>query len=85
MFRKFLTIILITAFAVSTLTPVRVHAQEFLSLPIPGTMVSLSPAYIPVMIKGLRVHPENPLLFDFILDTGKSGLKVNSPEFKAES
>jgi hypothetical protein len=37
------------------------------------------------MIKGIKVHPDNPLLFDFILDTGKSGLKINSPEFKAES
>src|SRR5208283_1967517 len=43
------------------------------------------PAYVPVLIKGLKIHPENPLLFDFILDTGASGLKINSPEFKDES
>jgi hypothetical protein len=52
---------------------------------VPGEMVHLSTAYVPVLIKGLRVHPDNPLLFDFILDSGKSGLQVNSPEFKAES
>lgn len=31
------------------------------------------------------MHPDNPLLFDFILDTGKSGLKIDGGEFKAES
>jgi len=41
-----------------------------ISLPVPGTMVNLSPAYEPVLIKGLKVHPENPFLFDFIIDTG---------------
>jgi len=56
-----------------------------LNLPQPGTMVSLSPAYVPVLIKGLRVHPDNPLLFDFIVDSGNSGLDINSSEFKTES
>ncbi|MBF0512040.1 MAG: hypothetical protein HQL13_06920 [Candidatus Omnitrophica bacterium] len=60
-------------------------AQEALSLPQPGVMVDLSAAYVPVLIKGLRVHPDNPLLFDFILDSGQSGFKLSSPEFKAES
>jgi phosphoglycerate kinase len=73
---------LIFAFLGTSLQPVR--AQELI-LPAPGTMVNLSPAYVPVLIKGLRVHPENPLLFDFILDTGRSGLKINSPKFKDES
>jgi len=40
---------------------------------------------MPVMIKGLKVHPDNPLLFDFILDTGNSKLQINGTEFKAES
>ena len=33
----------------------------------------------------MKVHPENPLLFDFILDSGKTGLNVDGIEFKAES
>jgi hypothetical protein len=36
-------------------------------------------------MKGLKVYPENPLLFDFIMDSGKSGMEINSPEFRAES
>jgi len=73
---------MVSAFLGSFLRPS--YAQE-LTLPAPGTMVNLSSAYVPVLIKGLRVHPDNPLLFDFILDTGKSGLKINSLEFKNES
>lgn len=64
--------------------PTPAYAHE-LNLPAPGEMISLSPAYVPVLIKGLKVHPDNPLLFDFILDTGKSGLDVNSQVFKNES
>ncbi len=50
------------------------------SLPEPGTMVNLSPAFKPLMIKGLKVHPENPLRFDFLVDTGddKSDIKQQS-------
>ncbi|MBF0531505.1 MAG: hypothetical protein HQL23_00230 [Candidatus Omnitrophica bacterium] len=56
-----------------------------LLLPAPGAMVGLTPMYTPVMMKGLVVHPDNPLLFDFIIDSGHSGYKTNSPEFKAEA
>lgn len=79
------TWIIICFIAASVINPGRGYGQEQLTLPAPGTMVNLSPAYVPVLIKGLKVHPENPLLFDFILDTGRSGLKINSPRFKDES
>ena len=46
----------------------------FLGLPAPGMMVPPSPGYFPALIKGMTVHPENPLLFDFIVDSGDSGL-----------
>ncbi len=48
----------------------RAHAA--LELPKPGTMVSLSPAFQPVLLKGLKVDPKNPFRFDFIVDTGDS-------------
>ncbi len=59
------------------------HAK--LDLPPAGQMVNLSPAYVPVIMKGLTVHPENPLLFDFILDPGNSGLKHDNPALTATS
>ncbi len=42
-------------------------------------------AYMPLIIKGMKVHPENPILFDFIVDTGHSGIKISSPAFKDQS
>ncbi len=75
---------ILVSFLTTGVVPSGAYAQA-LNLPAPGTMVSLTPAYMPVLMKGVRVHPENPLLFDFILDSGKSTLKIESPEFKAES
>jgi len=44
------------------------------ALPAPGTMLSVTPGYAPALIRGIGLHPENPLQFDFIIDTGDSGL-----------
>jgi N-acetylmuramic acid 6-phosphate (MurNAc-6-P) etherase/phosphoglycolate phosphatase-like HAD superfamily hydrolase len=49
------------------------QAQEFV-LPAPGTMVSLSQVSNPPILKGLKVHPDNPFRFDFILDKGDSNV-----------
>ncbi|MFH0754412.1 MAG: diguanylate cyclase [Candidatus Omnitrophota bacterium] len=67
-----MTIFVLMAFIANGFVPFS-YAQT-LALPAPGTMVSRTPAYVPLMLKGLKVHPENPLLFDFIVDTGNSGL-----------
>jgi len=55
------------------LVPPPVHAQE-INLPDPGVRVSLSPAFNPPVLKGLKVHPDNPFRFDFILDKGDEDL-----------
>jgi hypothetical protein len=61
---------LIFAFLVNTLGPVPfVHADE-LRLPAPGMIVHLSPAFDAPVLKGIKVHPENPFQFEFILDQG---------------
>ena len=58
--------------------PVPLYAQQkpntILNLPIPGSMVLKSEGYAPAVLKGIKVHPENPLRFDFIVDTGDSRL-----------
>ncbi len=56
-----------------------------ISLPAPGVMVHASPAFDPVLIKGLRLHPDDPLLFDFMVDSGSSRGIVDTPLFKTES
>jgi hypothetical protein len=77
--RKVLTIVFILSFVVTSVVPPRFgHAQlipeTVFNLPVPGTMVSISRPFMPAVIKGLTIHPENPLRFDFIVDTGDSGL-----------
>ncbi len=62
-----------------------IYAQGVSDLSVPGTMISLSPPFEPVLIKGLKVHPENPFLFDFIIDAGQVALKANDPYLKEES
>src|ERR1700685_4311083 len=61
---------LIFAFLLNSFGPIpMVQAQEFV-LPKPGVMVPLSPEFNPPILKGIKVHPDNPFKFDFILDQG---------------
>ncbi len=46
------------------------------SLPVPGTMLAPARDFMPLTLKGLVLHPENALKFDFIMDTGNTGLSV---------
>jgi len=72
MFKKSLSFTIIICFFLTSLTPYpQAHADSVLGLPAPGTMVNLSSAYQPVIIKGLTVHKDNPFLFDFIVDVGQ--------------
>ncbi|MCA9402571.1 MAG: glycogen/starch synthase [Candidatus Omnitrophica bacterium] len=65
--------IVAVVFAVSSVVPPGpVMAQTAgISLPAPRQMLSATGAYRPAVIKGLMVHPENPLEFDFIIETGE--------------
>jgi len=87
MFRCSASWIVIVAFVFSLIGPFKTaQAMEpVLGLPMPGILVSLSPAYEPVLIKGLKIHPDNPLSLDFIVDSGNTQLTVNDPRLKTES
>ena len=61
----------------STVSPLR--AQDFV-LPKPGVMVHLSPPLNPPILKGIKVHTDNPFRFDFILDKGDSHPEEQSDE-----
>jgi hypothetical protein len=74
----------ILSFIFTSVLPGQALAQS-IALPTPGSMVGPSASLVPVTLKGLKVHPENPLLFDFIIDSGTSGVRVESPAFKEES
>jgi len=61
------------------------RADEF-RLPAPGVMVHLSPEYNPPILKGIKVNPNNPFSFDFILDRGDSNiLHISNPVIPAKA
>ena len=62
-------------FFATTVVPNQALAQVVSGLPVPGSMVSLSPAFTPAILRGIRVYPDNALKFDFIVDSGVTGLK----------
>ena len=69
-----------------SVNPVIVHADVLaaaLQLPAPGVMVGLSEAFTPSLLRGMIIHPDKPLQFDFIVDHGDSRLEGDA--FSAES
>jgi len=80
--RHIVTLGIIGAFLFNTMGPIPLAQAQDLCLPAPGTMVNLSPAYEPVIIKGLTVHKDNPFLFDFIVDIGQD--KMSGEPLKKE-
>ena len=84
--RQILSTWVIACFMMNMVMPLQRAQGDTLSfLPVPGMMVDLSPAFQPVLIKGLKVHPENPFQFDFIVDTGNTTLKPSDSHLQQES
>ena len=83
MFKKPLSLTVIVCFFLTSLGPLpKAHADTVLGLPAPGTMVNLSTAYQPVIIRGLTIHKDNPFLFDFIVDEGQD--RISGEPLKQE-
>src|SRR5271169_5063205 len=76
-------ILIIVAFLVNTLGPLPLAQAQDYRLPAPGIMVHLSPPLDPPILKGIKVHPDNPFRFDFILDRGEG--QLSSSVLKDES
>ncbi len=47
-------------------------------LPKPGTMVSMSPSFEAPTLRGIKVHPQDPLRFEFVLDQGDSTVPASA-------
>ena len=69
------------------LPPVTASAADpqkgILGLPMPGSMVLKSDGYTPASLKGVKIDPQNPLKFDFIIDSGKDELTGQALEEEA--
>ena len=85
--KRILSIYILLCFVItSVLGPCPVQAEEAFLLPSPGQMVALSPAYNPVVLKGIQLDPKNPFRFHFFVDRGDSvGTIINRPYLKNES
>jgi serine/threonine protein phosphatase PrpC len=68
-----LPILIILAFLANVLGPLPTYAEGVL-LPQPGVRVALSGSFQPPVLNGIKVHPDNPFKFDFIMDKGDSHL-----------
>jgi len=67
-------LILVSFLITSAIGPLpRAGADEY-RLPALGVMVHLSPPLDPPILKGIKVHPDDPFRFDFILDQGDKSL-----------
>ncbi len=85
LFRGIASMVLVAFVFSMVIAPRSFAATTVLNLPVPGTMVQLSPAFKPLMMHGLTLHPENPLMIDFIVGLGDSQFNGNGDAFKAES
>ncbi len=73
-FRRFISFWIVVSFFLTTLGPLpKAYAGPDLNLP-QSNILSLTPSFAPLLVKGMTVHPENPFQFDFIVDTGKTRL-----------
>ncbi len=72
--RKTVAFIIILAFLLNNgAVPSRLAcAQEAFQLPPPGVHVHVSQTVVPPLLKGVKLYPQDPLKFDFILDKGDS-------------
>lgn len=67
----------IAPFLLMTILPLgilKAGAESALNLPPVGAFIKPSQGYHPAVLKGLRVNQSNPLIFDFFVDSGDSGL-----------
>ncbi len=66
---------ILTAFLCTSIQmPVFAQTDPLPFMPKPGVMVQLSPRFSPAYLKGIVIHPENALKFDFIIYRGDQPL-----------
>ncbi|MBF0618763.1 MAG: hypothetical protein HQL19_01215 [Candidatus Omnitrophica bacterium] len=57
---------------------VRADVFNVNSLPQPGAMLGISPAFVPALVRGLIVDPQKPLNFQFIVDSGNGAATTDA-------
>ena len=67
-FKSLVAWVTLSAFLLTSAAPA--FAQQGLVMPAPGTMVGLSAASLPAVLRGIKVYAHEPMRLDFILDNG---------------
>ncbi|MFA5260345.1 MAG: hypothetical protein WC450_03865 [Candidatus Omnitrophota bacterium] len=90
LYRIVVTLVMGVFFATQVLTsavyaqiPITSNSKTLKDLPPAGSQVGLSQKFFPANLRGLKTYPDNPLQFDFIVDTGDDNL--TGPVFEEES
>ncbi|VAX35242.1 hypothetical protein MNBD_UNCLBAC01-1700 [hydrothermal vent metagenome] len=73
-YRMLNAFIALTFIFISLVPPAQAQVAV-LNLPVPGTMLTPTLGYTPSIIKGLTIHPDNALEFDFIIGVGDDQLE----------
>ena len=80
-FKKVISLAVSVAFLI---TSVPVFAAGAVQLPMPGTRVHLSSAFLPPVLKGIKVHANNPMNFEFIMNKGDKYLDQEQLKIESE-
>ncbi len=75
--RPKISFFILLAFLTNTVSPLSLaKAGEMVLplMPLPGTMVSMSSAYVPAHLMGLIIHPDDAFKFDFLIHQGDGHL-----------
>ncbi|MEI8011263.1 MAG: hypothetical protein WCI27_02110, partial [Candidatus Omnitrophota bacterium] len=80
--KKALSLAVMGSFMLTGIVPAG-YAQGVMDLPRPGAMVLPSAAYAPVSLRAVKVYPDQPLVFDFIVDSGDTS--ANQSLIKTET
>lgn len=81
---KLILFFILFNFLLNSLVCVPLQASEII-LPSPGVKVSLSPAYNPPVLKGIKLHPEKLSRLDFLFDQGEVLPALRQQSLKQES
>ncbi|VAW13219.1 hypothetical protein MNBD_BACTEROID05-635, partial [hydrothermal vent metagenome] len=71
-------------FTFSMIIPPQASAQGMINLPLPGVMLPVSPGFTPAIVHGITIHPDNPLMFDFLVGRGDDDLEGEDLKVEAD-
>jgi HEAT repeat protein len=74
-FKRFIASVVSLSLIFNSIQPAFAQSFNVQSLPTPGSMITPTKDYVPLTLKGLVIHPEDALKFDFLMDTGHSALE----------